>query len=189
MGGVRTNATYYQDVRVPASCLVGEENKGWQMITSQLNRERLALVTHGAICRVFGQVCEWASNNTLPNGQRVIDQAWVQHNLARVQLGAEALKLLCYKQAWAIDGDQLAMADASAAKVYGSEFFIEAYRLLLEVLGQNAVVARGNDGAILEGHLEQMYRVASVLTFGGGTNEIQRDIIAAAGLFIPRAAR
>jgi alkylation response protein AidB-like acyl-CoA dehydrogenase len=189
LGGIRTNATYYENVRVPASCLVGEENKGWQMITSQLNRERLALVTHGGICKMFGQVAEWANATKTADGKRVMDQPWVQQNLARVQMGAEALKLLCYKQAWAIDQGNLDMADASTAKIYGSEFFIEAYRLLMEVLGQASILGRGSEANVLEGHLEQMYRVASVITFGGGTNEIQRDIISAAGLWIPRASR
>ena len=189
LGSVRTNATYYENVRVPASCLVGEENQGWSMITSQLNRERLALVTHGNICNIFKAVCEWAAAATLPNGSRLLDQPWVQQNLARIQMGAEALKLLCYKQAWAIDQDDLQMADASAAKVYGSEYFVEAYRLAMEIIGQGALLARGAPDAVLDGHLEQMYRVASVITFGGGVNEIQRDIISAAGLAIPRARR
>ena len=84
----------------------------------------------------------------------------------------------------------LDMADASAAKVYGSEFFIEAYRLLAEVLGQGSLVKSDSDaGVILAGRLERLYRTASIITFGGGTNEIQRDIISAAGLWMPRASR
>jgi alkylation response protein AidB-like acyl-CoA dehydrogenase len=189
LGGVRTNTTYYENVRIPASMRVGEENTGWKMITSQLNRERLALVTHGALCKLFTSVCQWCRDTHLPNGERVIDQAWVQSRLAQVQVQAEALKLLCYKQAWAIDQDNLNMADASAAKVYGSEMFIEAYRALMEVIGEGSLLSRASQKAVLDGHLEQMYRVASVLTFGGGTNEIQRDIISAAGLMIPRASR
>ncbi|NIB42134.1 acyl-CoA dehydrogenase [Pseudomaricurvus alkylphenolicus] len=189
LGGVRTNTTYYENVRIPVSMRVGEENTGWKMITSQLNRERLALVTHGALCKLFTSVCQWCRDTHLPNGERVIDQAWVQSRLAQVQVHAEALKLLCYKQAWAIDQDNLNMADASAAKVYGSEMFIEAYRALMEVIGEGSLLSRASQKAVLDGHLEQMYRVASVLTFGGGTNEIQRDIISAAGLMIPRASR
>jgi alkylation response protein AidB-like acyl-CoA dehydrogenase len=189
LGGVRTNTTYYEDVRVPARYMVGEENQGWKLITGQLNRERLALATHGPVSRMFRRVCEWATETKQPNGERVIDQPWVQTNLAKVQTGAEALKLICYKQAWAIDRGEVDKADASSAKVFSSEYFIEAYRLMTEVLGQGGIIARGSKAAILEGSLERSYRSASILTFGGGCNEVQRDIISAAGLYIPRAGR
>ena len=72
------------------------------------------------------------------------------------------------------------MADSSAAKVYGTEFFVEAYRMMLEVLGQTGTLCEGSQGAELRGKLEQRYRFGSILTFGGGTNEIQREIIAGA---------
>jgi alkylation response protein AidB-like acyl-CoA dehydrogenase len=114
----------------------------------------------------------------------------VQINLAKVRAGAEVLKLVAYKQAWAMTEGSLDMADASAAKVYGSEFFIEVYRLLAEILGQASLIKQQSEtGAILRGRLERLYRSASVITFGGGSNEIQRDIISAAGLWMPRAAR
>ncbi len=189
LGSVRTNATYYQDVRVPASCLVGGENKGWKMITSQLNRERLALVTHGPTYTLFNNVCQWARETNLPNGQRIIDQPWVQMNLAKIQTGLEAIKLVCYKQAWAIANGNLDMADASAAKVYGSEFFVEAFRMMGEILGNTSTLTPQSHATVLRGKVERMYRTVSILTFGGGTNEIQRDIISAAGLWIPRADR
>ena len=69
--------------------------------------------------------------------------------------------------------------------MFGTEFAIEAYRLLMEVLGANAVVRSGSPGAVLAGRIERMHRSALILTFGGGTNEVQRDIIAAAGLGLP----
>ena len=81
---------------------------------------------------------------------------------------------------------QLNMAEASVAKVYGSEFFIEAYRLLMEIMGELSLLKNDSDLTILNARLERMYRTASILTFGGGTNEVQRDIIAMAGLFMPR---
>jgi alkylation response protein AidB-like acyl-CoA dehydrogenase len=78
------------------------------------------------------------------------------------------------------------MAEASVAKVYGSEFFIEAYRLLMEVMGELSILKNNSELTILNARLERMYRTASILTFGGGTNEVQRDIIAMAGLLMPR---
>ena len=78
------------------------------------------------------------------------------------------------------------MAEASVAKVYGSEFFIEAYRLLMEIMGELSLLKNDSELSILNAKLERMYRTASILTFGGGTNEVQRDIIAMAGLLMPR---
>ena len=190
LGDVRTNATFYDNIRVPSRNLVGDLHGGWKLITSQLNRERLSLVNVGPTSVLFNRVVEWAGSVDVPGEGRLLDQGWVQLNLARVRAGIEALKLICYKQAWAMTEGTLDMADASAAKVYGSEFFIEVYRLLGEVLGQAALV-KGDAGAghALGGQIERLYRTASIITFGGGTNEIQRDIISAAGLWMPRASR
>jgi alkylation response protein AidB-like acyl-CoA dehydrogenase len=190
LGGVRTNATYYDNIRVTEQNLVGELNGGWKLITSQLNRERLSLVNYGPTAVMYNEVTQWARAQQLPDGSTLADQPWVQANLARVRVGVEALKLVCYKQAWAMTAGTLDMADASAAKVYGSEFFIEVYRLLGEILGQGSLIAKNSAaGVVLKGRVEQLYRTASILTFGGGANEIQRDIISAAGLWMPRAAR
>jgi alkylation response protein AidB-like acyl-CoA dehydrogenase len=190
LGSVRTNATYLQDVRVPATCLVGEENKGWQIIMSQLNRERLALVTHGPSTGIFKKVCNYAAGSKLPNGERLIDQGWVKMNLAKARQGFEAMRMICYKQAWAIaTTGNLDMAEASAAKVYGSEFMIEGVRGLMEILGYGSTLHMRSEHNILEGELERLYRTLSILTFGGGTNEIQRDIISIFGLSMPRPLR
>jgi alkylation response protein AidB-like acyl-CoA dehydrogenase len=185
--GVRTNATYYQDVKLPDSALVGELNNGWRMITGQLNRERLSLVNYGPIAALYEETAQWAAQTLGGDGNPMINQPWVQANLAKVKTGAEALRLICLKQAWAMTSGNLAMADASAAKVYGSEFFVECYRMLLEIMGQAGTLHRDSVGAILQGKLEMRYRVGSVLTFGGGANEVQRDIISAAGLWMPRS--
>lgn len=185
--GVRTNATYFQDVRLPDKYRVGEINGGWKLITGQLNRERLSLVTHGQIQGLYQEVCDWAATTRNGAGQYIIEQPWVQANLAKVKVGVEALKLICWKQAWAMANGSLGMAEASVAKVFGTEFFVEAYRLLLEVMGQAGTIAADSPGALLQGKIEHRYRCGSILTFGGGTNEVQRDIIAAAGLWMPRS--
>src|SRR5690606_27924941 len=154
-----------------------------------LNRERLSLVNVGSFAQLFNNVTKWAKDTKLADGTRVIDQPWVQINLAKARTGLEALKLICYRQAWSMTVGELSMQDASAAKVYGTEFFVELYRLLGEVLGQSSVLHMDSKGAVLRGRLEMLYRTASIITFGGGTNEIQRDIIAMAGLWMPRAKR
>ncbi len=189
MGGGRTNATFYDDVRVPAGNLVGEENGGWSLITNQLNHERVAIAPAGWVVRRFNEVLAWARSTTLADGRRVIDQEWVQVNLARVQARLEYLKLLNWKVAWAATEDAVAPADASATKVFGTEFYIEAYRLLMEVLGPESALRDSSSAGWLRDRLESSYQGTLVLTFGGGTNEVQRDLISMFGLGFPRAKR
>jgi 3-oxocholest-4-en-26-oyl-CoA dehydrogenase alpha subunit len=133
-------------------------------------------------------VSDWARATKLASGQRVIDAEWVQLSLARVHAKAEFLKLVNWHIA-AEAGPGLGPAAASATKVFGTEFAIEAYRLLMEVLGANGYVRDGSPGAVLSGRIERMHRAALILTFGGGTNEVQRDLIAATALGLPVSRR
>jgi 3-oxocholest-4-en-26-oyl-CoA dehydrogenase alpha subunit len=188
MAGVDTSATYYQDVRVPVTNLVGEENAGWKLVTNQLNHERVALVSAQPIFVALGAVREWAQNTKDIHGSRLIDSEWVQLNLARVHAKAEVLKLINWELASSDDAAP-SPADASAAKVFGTELATEAYRLLMEVLGSAATVRQDSPGALLRGRVERMHRACLILTFGGGTNEIQRDIIGMVALGLPRANR
>ncbi|MFL6144842.1 MAG: acyl-CoA dehydrogenase family protein [Labedaea sp.] len=188
MAGPGTSATYYSDVRVPATALVGAPNQGWPLITNQLNHERVALTSAAPVRSALREVREWAQATKLPDGRRVIDQEWVQLHLARVHAKAEFLKLVNWRIA-AGAGQGLSPAHASATKVFGTEFAIEAYRLLMEVLGPGACVRTGSPGALLRGRIERMHRAALILTFGGGTNEVQRDIVAVVGLGLPHAKR
>ncbi len=189
LGGNRTNATYYDGVKVPVSMRVGRENDGWKLITTQLNHERVALSSPGPITRFISEVVAWAKETRLADGRRVIDEPWVQLNLARAHAHAEVLKLMTWRQAFNIDQGKLDPAESSCVKVFGSESFVKVYALLLEVLGQPGYLKTGSPGVVLRGRIESYYRPTLVLTFGGGTNEVQRDIIAMVGLGMPRAPR
>jgi 3-oxocholest-4-en-26-oyl-CoA dehydrogenase alpha subunit len=187
VAGVGTSATYYEDVRVPASNLVGELNGGWSLMTNQLNHERVALTSAAPLSHSLGLVRAWAQETKNPDGQRVIDQEWVQVLLGRAHARIEMLTLLNWQLASAID--DLSPAHASATKVYGSELATEVYRSLMEIVGPNALVAADSPAAVLAGRLERFHRSSLVMTFGGGTNEIQRDIIGYVGLGLPAAKR
>ena len=186
MPGISTFYTFYDNVRVPASAIVAGENQGWQLITTQLNFERAALGNLGALEPLFEQTLQWARDTEL-DGARVIDQPWVQQALARVEAEVAAYKLINLRVNAAMSKGVLDMGHASAAKVFGTELVPLVARQLLEVLDHNGL-RRGAD-APLRGALESAYRVAVISTFGGGANEIQRDIIAMAGLGMPRAPR
>ena len=189
LGGGHTNATYYEDVRVPVDNRVGNENEGWKLITRQLNHERVALAPAGRLDRHLQAVRGWAQQTTLADGRRVIDQEWVQVSLARVYAVTEALKLANWRVASDLAEGSLNPADASAMKVLATEEQCRCLRLLMEVVGVTASIPAGSPGAVLRGQLEQAYRQAPVGTFGGGVNEVQREIIQMAGLGMPRAPR
>jgi alkylation response protein AidB-like acyl-CoA dehydrogenase len=189
-----TTATYYRDVRVPATMRVGAENEGWKLITTQLNHERVALaaVAQGVI-RSFAKVQRWAADTPAADGKRVIDLPWVKATMARAYVRITGLRLLNGQMVAALQKDQtgghLSPADASAAKVHGTETHIEALAELLQVLGAGGILKSGSPGALLAGDLEFLYRYAVTNTFGGGANEIQREIIAMTGLAMPRVRR
>jgi alkylation response protein AidB-like acyl-CoA dehydrogenase len=183
------NTTFYEGVRVPASAVVGGENEGWKMITNQLNHERVTLCSSGLLERCFTDVRRWAQETPLADGRRVIDQEWVQVNLARVYTGLEFLRLINWKVAWASTQGRLDIADASTIKVWGTEWYLESFRLLMEILGPRGQLRRGSPEAVFGGHIENLYRSLIILTFGGGTNEIQRDLIGLFGLGLPRVPR
>jgi len=190
VAGVGTSATYYEDVRVPATNVVGEVNGGWSLITNQLNHERVSLTSSAPLTMSLELVRRWAQETKNPDGNRVIDSEWVQIALGRAHAKIEALTLINWKLAADADAKvALSPAEASATKIYGSELATEVYRALMEVVGPNAAVSAGSEGAVLAGRIERFYRSALVMTFGGGTNEIQRDIIGYVGLGLPAAKR
>jgi alkylation response protein AidB-like acyl-CoA dehydrogenase len=189
MGEHDINAVFFDDARVPAQNIVAGPNKGWKLITGQLNHERVTLCSSGVLERSFDETRTWAQRAELPDGRRVIDQEWVQINLARVYAGLEFLRLINWKVAWTATKGSLSPADASATKVFGTEWYLESFRLLMEILGQRGYLKRGSPEVVFEGMLESLYRGLLILTFGGGTNEIQRDLIGLFGLGLPRVPR
>jgi 3-oxocholest-4-en-26-oyl-CoA dehydrogenase alpha subunit len=192
VGDGMTTATYYADVRVPKDNLVGERGGGWSMITTQLNHERVGLSALGGRCwQLWGEVRDWAKGTPLPEDptQRVADLPWVRADLARAYARLDVMKLMNWRMTADIAADNLNPADSSAVKFYGTETHVEVYRLLLGVLGAGGWLRPGSPGAALSGDVERASRMAQINTFGGGVNEIQREIVAYAGLGMARRAR
>ena len=186
MTGISTYNTFYDDVRVPASALVGAENEGWKLITTQLNFERASLGSVGALEPLFDKTLRWATE-TAWDGVRVIDQPWVQLALARAEAQIAAYKLVNLRVNAAMTKKALEMGEASAAKVFGTELTQRVAGELMEILDRNG--SRSGRDAPLRGALESAVRLAVLNTFGGGANETQRTIIAMAGLGMPREPR
>jgi alkylation response protein AidB-like acyl-CoA dehydrogenase len=189
-GNFNTNYTFYEDVRVPADALVGGLDRGWNLIMEQLNHERVTLCSSGIMERSLDDTRRWAQETPAGGGQMVIDQPWVQQNLGWVHANLAVLRYLNWQVAWhAEQGHPLDPAAASTVKVHGTEFYMEGLRRLLEVINACAPLRGGSPDAVLKGHLGVLLRGLHVLTFGGGTNELQRDLIALFGLGMPPSPR
>jgi alkylation response protein AidB-like acyl-CoA dehydrogenase len=186
MVNASTYNTFYDDVRVGDEAVVYGVNRGWDLIVNQLNYERVSLGPPGMVERILEEVIEFCKATKLPDGSRVADQEWVQLNLARVHARLEFVKLINWKVAAAGGTNP---ADSSATKVFATEFYTEAYRLLMEIVGPAAYLGRDSPGAVLAGRMERAFQGCLILTFGGGVNEVQRDLIALFGAGLPRVPR
>jgi alkylation response protein AidB-like acyl-CoA dehydrogenase len=191
VGDVKTTATYYADVRVPVDNIVGEVNGGWGLITMQLNHERVGLAAlSGLTERLLDDVTEWARVTPAAadcSTTRMIDLPWVQMDLARCHALLQAVRLMTWKLVRAVSDNTLGPAQASSVKVFGTEKVVDVYRIMQGVLGPLANMRSGSPGAVLHGELERAARAAQINTFGGGVNEIQRELVATAGLGLTRS--
>ena len=177
-GAHHVNATYYAGVRVPVRMRVGAENEGWRLITTQLNHERVMLGPAGRIAALHDRVRAWAAERSL------LAQPDVHRALARASVVMRVNELLNWQVAAA---PALDVADASATKVFSSEQLQVIGQELAGVVGRHADASP--DTAELMTWLDVQLKRNIVLTFGGGVNEIQRELIATAGLGLPRAPR
>ncbi|MBA0047845.1 acyl-CoA dehydrogenase FadE29 [Mycobacterium sp. NPDC050853] len=184
-GAHHTNATYYSDVRVPVEMLVGEENQGWKLITTQLNHERVSLGPSGRIAGMYDRVYEWAAK---PGADGV---APLSHDDVRRVLGEmKAVWRLNELLNWQVasSGDDISMADAAATKILATEWIQKLGRLSEGVVGRYGDPADANTAETLE-WLDAQTKRHLVITFGGGVNEVMREMVATAGLGTPRVPR
>jgi alkylation response protein AidB-like acyl-CoA dehydrogenase len=192
VGGVTTTATYYTDVRVPKENVIGEINGGWKLITMQLNHERVGLAAlSGLTERLLDDVTTWCrvTPSGAGNDQKMIDVPWVQADLAKSHALLDAIRLMTWKLAKAVSDNTLGPAEASGVKVFGTEKAVEVYRILQGILGPVSHLREGSQGAVIHGEVERAARAAQINTFGGGVNEIQRELVATAGLGLVRSTR
>ena len=192
VGGVMTTATYYTDVRVPKENVIGEINGGWKLITMQLNHERVGLAAlSGLTERLLDDVTTWCrvTPSGTVNDQKIIDVPWVQADLAKIHALLDAIRLMTWKLAKAVSDNTLGPAEASGVKVFGTEKAVEVYRTLQGILGPVSHLREGSEGAVIHGEVERAARAAQINTFGGGVNEIQRELVATAGLGLVRSTR
>jgi 3-oxo-4-pregnene-20-carboxyl-CoA dehydrogenase beta subunit len=181
-GAHHVNATYYTDVRVPVGMRVGEENEGWRLITTQLNHERVMLGPAGRIAALHDRVRDWAAERGLlefPDVRRALAESFAARHVN---------ELLNWQVAASAADGPVTVADASATKVFGSEAVQRIGRQLAEVVGRHGDPG-DSETARLARWLDVHAKRNLVLTFGGGVNEVMRELVATAGLGLPRVPR
>jgi alkylation response protein AidB-like acyl-CoA dehydrogenase len=184
-GAHHVNATYYSDVRVPVTRRVGAENAGWRLITTQLNHERVMLGPAGKLAALHERVLSWAAGRTGADGRPLLDRPDVRRALGAAYASMRVNELLNWQVAAA---DTVDVADASVTKVYSSVRLQRLGQLLEEVVARHGDPAE-EETAQLRHWLDIQAKRNTVLTFGGGVNEIQRELIATVGLGLPRVPR
>ncbi len=187
MGGVHTNVTYYENVKVPLDMIIGEENGGWRLITSQLNHERVGLAAWGIQgWKLFRDAMAYTRETRTPDGRRLIDEPLVQRNMAEVYAHLEAMRVMNARMSWQLDQQEMDPVFPSAIKVYSTEIMLEICRLMMDAVGPHALVAGDSEGTVLQGNLEHEHRRATINTFGGGVVEVLRGLVATHGLGMPQ---
>jgi alkylation response protein AidB-like acyl-CoA dehydrogenase len=183
--GMRTNQVWFDDVRVPGENLIGERDRGWAYVTQALDLERVAIGITGALRRLLDGLTAWCRGTTI-DGAAPAARPEVQLRLAELAVDVELARLLNHRAAWLIDAGRPASAEASMTKVFTTELHARASSVALDLLGPAGQLDAHDARAPIAGLAQLMYRAAPYLRFGGGTNEIQRDIIAQRGHGLPR---
>jgi len=186
IGGVRTNSTFYDNIRVPKSRLVGEENKAWKYMTAQLDLERIALCPYSPLTRRIEETIEWAKKTKM-DGMSIIDQEGVKNRFCEMIADVEVLKLLNYQVSVQLTKGLPVYAEASTVKAYGSDLYQRVNNEIMEIMGPYGQLEQGSKWAPLGGAMPNYFRRDLVLIFGGGAIEVQKNIIAMAGLMMPRS--
>jgi alkylation response protein AidB-like acyl-CoA dehydrogenase len=183
INGEMASQTTFDNVRLPLSCLIGEENRGWYHAMTTLDYERSGLWRYANVRRVFDDFSEFCLGLAPDGGQPLAPL--VRNKLAQRRLGMETWKLLCWNVAWMQSSGAVPNAEASVAFLYGSEERLRFAEMAMEVLGPYATLKNGSTMAPLLGNIEGIHREAMHL-HGAGTTEIHRNIIAQRGLGMPR---
>ncbi len=179
------NEVYFDNVRVPVKNRIGPENQGWAVTRAAMNFERSSAEFFAGSKRLVEEVVEFCKE-TKRDGEPLSKNPVVRHKLAAMVTKATVGLTWARQVAWIQHKGGLAVAEASAAKVFGSESGQQLTYMGCQLLGTHAQLKRGSHWAPLHGSLETEYQRCVGLNFGGGTSEIQRNVIAWEGLKLPR---
>ena len=185
MGGIRTNETYWENVRVPRENLVGEKNRGWYYVAAALDFERISIFPVSRFRAAFERLVA-AVREAEYGGRRLKDDPLVRQRIAQIAVELEAVQMLSYRSAWLVSKGEIPNYEASMLKLLGTEAQQRMSHVATLLFGLYSQLRAGAPGAPLDGEVEHQYRAMVMPTFGGGASELQRNIIATRGMGLPR---
>lgn len=179
-------AVYYDDVLVGNEALVGPVNGGWQIITAALAHERVLMGAGVASVRAcFDQFVQEIGART-KNGRPMAQDPLVRHRIGALAADVEAARMLAVRNVHLLAAGKVPIAEAAMSKCTTGELMERLAECAMDLFGAGAALSEGAPGNVAEGLFERTLRVAIMYVVGGGTNEIQRNIIATVGLGLPR---
>ena len=184
-GGHDFNEVYFDDVRVPAANLVGQEDRGWYTLAVALDFERSGVGYSATARRTLETLTEYA-RETEHSGAPLGKDPHVRRKLAQRYVETDISRWLSYKVAWMQSQGLVPNAEASMSKMYGTELTQRVARTGMEILGMAGMLSQGSKWAPLQGYVQQTFLSSTSATIAAGTSEIQRNIIAQRGLGLPR---
>ncbi len=185
MSGARYNEVFFDNVRVPASAMVGEKDRGWYTVAHNLDFERSGIERVAQAEMQWEEVVGCAREMTVGR-KPLLSQAGVQRRLAEVALELKVERNLCYRVGWMQSNGLVPNAEVSVSRLYGSEAGQRACRAFISVLGMHGMLARDSKYAPIRGKVLRKYLDSVANTIRAGTAEVQRNIIAGRGLGLPR---
>ena len=185
-GHHHTNELFLDDVRVPAENLVGQKDNGWFHLMSALNYERAPTYMSNAPARgALNDIIRFVKK-AKGNGIVLPNYISLRHRIAEIAIELEVALLLSYRVTWQMSKGEVPSFEASMSKIRYSEMRQKVANLGMQALGLYGILKRNSKYAYLYGKMVELFLGSVVHTFGGGTNEIQRDLIARLGLGLPR---
>jgi alkylation response protein AidB-like acyl-CoA dehydrogenase len=181
------NQVFFDNVRVPKSALLGQENQGWYITAMTLDYERSSLVAAGVSMakRGLDDLIEYCKE-TKVNGGSLLDNPLVRHKLAEMAIEVEVGKYMVYRVVSLQARKEPGSIEAAVCKLYNTEMNVRVTNTGIEILGLYGQLQKDSKWAQLMGRFQKLYLYAIALVVGGGTSEIQRNIIAMRGLGLPR---
>ena len=179
------NEVLFDNVRVPATNIVGEENRGWYVAVTLLDFERSGIDYSANARRLLDDVRQYATE-TRRNGESLMTIPWVRSALADRYIDCEVARLIAYNVAYMQGEGLVPNKEASASKVFGSEAAQRVSKTCMEILGLHGALGLGEKWAPLEGRIQESWMLNISGTIAAGTSEIQRNVIASRGLGLPR---
>ncbi|MDP6605379.1 MAG: acyl-CoA dehydrogenase family protein [Dehalococcoidia bacterium] len=181
------NETFFEDARVPARNIIGEENRGWYVATTTLDFERSGVQRAAGVQRSFARLLGFANEpDSAGRGQRVADGALNRHTLSETAIEIEVGRYLGYRVAWMQSRGLVPNYESSMSKAYNSELSQRNARRGISLLGLHGTLRPQSDHSVMDGQYCQLYMSTVSATIAAGTSEIQRNVIATRGLGLPR---